>query len=121
MPAADPTDVVIIGAGVIGCAIATELARRGHRTVNVERGAAAGAVLLGIAVWELCRKRVPTPERPVETTDGQQVIYVQAPVEQAQKPEREIRYRRPVPAAIARQRAHFAAEGRKMRARQRRQ
>jgi len=84
-------------------------------------GAAAGAVLLGIAVWELCCKRMPTPERPVETSHGQQVIYVQAPVEAAQKPEREIRYRRPVPAAIARQRAHFAAEGRKMRARQRRQ
>ncbi|MEL6691904.1 MAG: hypothetical protein AAFQ12_02580 [Pseudomonadota bacterium] len=84
-------------------------------------GAAAGAVLLGIAVWELCRKRAQTPERPVEKTDAQQVIYVQAPVDAAPKPEREIRYRKPIPAAIARQRAHFAAEGRKMRARQRRQ
>ena len=35
-------DVLIIGAGVIGCAIALELSRRGHRTLNVERGPAAG-------------------------------------------------------------------------------
>lgn len=84
-------------------------------------GAAAGAVLLGIAVWELCRKRAPSRETVAETSDGQQVIYVQAPMEPAQTAERQVRHRRPVPAAIARQRAHFAAEGRKMRARQRRQ
>lgn len=84
-------------------------------------GAAAGAVLLGIAVWELCRKRAQKPDLPTETTGAQQVIYVQAPVDAAQKPERKQHYRRPIPAAIARQRAHFAAEGRKMRARQRRQ
>jgi sarcosine oxidase subunit beta len=42
MPVSTDQDVVVIGAGVIGCAIATELSRRGHRTVNVERGPAAG-------------------------------------------------------------------------------
>lgn len=36
------SDVVIIGAGVIGCSIAVELSRRGHNTVNLERGPAAG-------------------------------------------------------------------------------
>ncbi|MFN3212627.1 MAG: hypothetical protein ACE37M_05970 [Henriciella sp.] len=84
-------------------------------------GAAAGAVLLGIAVWELCKKRAQPTASPMETQAGQQVIYVQAPVDPTQIKERQIHYRRPVPAAIARQRAHFAAEGRKMRARQRRQ
>lgn len=85
-------------------------------------GAAAGAVLLAIAVWELCRK--PAPKKPLETVDqsGQQVIYVQAPIAEASaQPKRHGRHRGPMPAAIARQRAHFAAEGRKMRERQRRQ
>ncbi|RZV42907.1 MAG: FAD-binding oxidoreductase [Acidimicrobiales bacterium] len=36
-------DVVIIGAGVIGCALAVELARRGQRTLNVDKAGAAGA------------------------------------------------------------------------------
>jgi len=36
-------DVVIIGAGVIGCALALELSRRGHRTLNVDKADAAGA------------------------------------------------------------------------------
>jgi sarcosine oxidase subunit beta len=35
-------DVVVIGAGVIGAAIALELARRGYRTLNVDRNPAAG-------------------------------------------------------------------------------
>ncbi len=35
-------DAVIIGAGVIGCAIALDLARRGLRTLNVDRGPAPG-------------------------------------------------------------------------------
>ncbi len=82
-------------------------------------GAAAGAVLLGIAVWELCRKPKAKPQTQVVTEDGQQVVYVQAPAaEPEKKPVR--RYRTPVPAAIARQRAHFAAEGRRMMERQRR-
>ncbi len=36
-------DVIIIGAGVIGCALALELSRRGHRTLNIDKAAAAGA------------------------------------------------------------------------------
>lgn len=36
-------DVIIIGAGVIGCALALELSRRGHRTVNVDKASAAGS------------------------------------------------------------------------------
>ncbi len=36
-------DVLIVGAGVIGCSIATELARRGHRTLNLDRGRSAGS------------------------------------------------------------------------------
>ncbi|MEL6727763.1 MAG: hypothetical protein AAFP81_18370 [Pseudomonadota bacterium] len=83
-------------------------------------GAAGGALLLGIAVWELCRK----PKQPAATKevdpDHQQVVYVQAPDPAATaKPVAKHKYRRPVPAAIARQRAHFAAEGRKMMARRR--
>jgi sarcosine oxidase subunit beta len=35
-------DAVIIGAGVIGCAIALDLARRGFKTLNVDRGPAPG-------------------------------------------------------------------------------
>lgn len=83
-------------------------------------GAAAGAVLLGIAVWELCRKPKPVAAQPKPVgEDAPQVVYVQAPL-----PETEVKqkrtHRKPVPAAIARQRAHFAAEGRRMMARQRR-
>jgi sarcosine oxidase subunit beta len=36
-------DAVIIGAGVIGAAIAVELSRRGYRTLNVDKLSAAGA------------------------------------------------------------------------------
>ena len=83
-------------------------------------GAAAGAVLLGIAVWELCRKPKRKPEPTVEHVPGEpQVVYVQAPTPEPNKPKKR-NIRRPVPAAIARQRAHFAAEGRRMMARQRR-
>jgi sarcosine oxidase subunit beta len=35
-------DVVIIGAGVIGAAVALELSRKGYRTLNVDRNPAAG-------------------------------------------------------------------------------
>ncbi len=35
-------DVVVIGAGVIGCAVGYELARRGFRCVNVDRAPTAG-------------------------------------------------------------------------------
>ena len=86
---------------------------------GVVAGAGAGAILLGIAVWELCRKRKRQlkPEPVVQPAEGQQVVYVQAP---APEPDKKRKYRKPVPAAIARQRAHFAAEGRRMMARQRR-
>ena len=36
-------DVVIIGTGVLGCAIALELSRRGVRTLNVDKAPVAGA------------------------------------------------------------------------------
>jgi sarcosine oxidase subunit beta len=36
-------DAVVIGAGVMGCAIAFELSKRGVRTLNVDAGPAAGA------------------------------------------------------------------------------
>jgi sarcosine oxidase, subunit beta len=36
-------DVVIIGAGVLGCSIAFELAKRGHRPLVLDKGPAAGA------------------------------------------------------------------------------
>jgi len=39
----DAADVVIIGAGVIGCALALELARRGYRTINVDKAGSAGS------------------------------------------------------------------------------
>ncbi|GAB4137425.1 MAG: hypothetical protein Tsb0016_02620 [Sphingomonadales bacterium] len=35
--------VIIIGAGVIGCAVALELSRRGYQTLNIDKNAAAGA------------------------------------------------------------------------------
>ncbi|MEM7275794.1 MAG: FAD-dependent oxidoreductase [Actinomycetota bacterium] len=37
-----PHAAVIIGAGVIGCSIATDLARRGHAVTVIDRGAGAG-------------------------------------------------------------------------------
>ena len=39
----EEADIVIIGAGVIGCGPALELSRRGHRTINVDKASAAGA------------------------------------------------------------------------------
>ena len=38
----DRYDVVVIGAGVIGAAIAFEMAKQGHRTLNLEKHPAAG-------------------------------------------------------------------------------
>ncbi|MGI8571467.1 MAG: FAD-dependent oxidoreductase [Solirubrobacteraceae bacterium] len=40
--AQEKQDAVIVGAGVIGSAIAFELGRRGYRTLNVDRLPAAG-------------------------------------------------------------------------------
>ena len=36
-------DVIIIGAGIIGCSIAFELSKRGLRTLNVDTLSAAGS------------------------------------------------------------------------------
>jgi len=81
-------------------------------------GAAAGALLLGIAVWELCRTRQPAEATVADPTPDSRLAEMPA-VQPATKSKPKPRYRTPVPAAIARQRAHFAAEGRKMRARRR--
>lgn len=43
MPTIDECDVVVIGAGVLGCSVAHELARRGLRTIDVDRHGQAGA------------------------------------------------------------------------------
>ena len=80
-------------------------------------GAAAGAVLLGIAVWELCARPKPLPEKAADSVDTAPLILATPAAAPPAKPKR--RYRTPVPAAIARQRAHFALEGRKMMARRR--
>ena len=37
------TDVIIIGAGIIGCAIAYEMSKQGYRTLNIDKLSAAGA------------------------------------------------------------------------------
>lgn len=82
-------------------------------------GAAAGALLLAIAVWELCRTPKPKQPKIVKTAaDVPAQTIAPEPTEVRKQPN--IRHARPVPAAVARQRAHFAAEGRKMMARQRR-
>ena len=36
------TDVIVIGAGVIGCAIAFELAKKGFKTLNIDKLPTAG-------------------------------------------------------------------------------
>ncbi len=84
-------------------------------------GAAAAATLLALAVWVL-RKRKPKLEKPAAekvmiADPDMQVVYVPAKPDQPKRPVRAM----PVPAAIARQRAHFAAEGRKMMAKRQRQ
>src|SRR5262249_61357545 len=40
--AARPADVVVVGGGLVGCAVARELARRGLHPALVERGELAG-------------------------------------------------------------------------------
>lgn len=83
-------------------------------------GAAAGALLLLLAVWEL-RFRKPKPVAAAPTTNDlqtqvelqqEQLLALKALTEQAHPPKR-----KPVPAAIARQRASFAYHGRKMKSR----
>ena len=73
-------------------------------------GAAAGAVLLGIAVWLLRQGQKPKVKKVKE--EAVEAPAKIAPIVRPKKP-----MRRPVAPAIARQRAHFAAEGRKMMAR----
>ena len=38
----DQYDAIIVGAGVIGGAVAYELARRGHRTISIDKGPGPG-------------------------------------------------------------------------------
>ncbi len=80
-------------------------------------GAAAAAILLAIAVWNLRRRRRKLVKAVQPQPAAAEAIIAPPPVEP--KPKR-TRVYRPVPAAIARQRAHFAAEGRRMLERQRR-
>ncbi len=78
-------------------------------------GAAAGAILLAIAVWNLRRRKLKQPETIAAAPQLAPIIAQPAPTTPPKpKP------RKPVPPAIARQRAFFAAEGQRMLARQRR-
>jgi hypothetical protein len=79
-------------------------------------GAAAAALLLGIAVWQLTQKpKQQKPDKePAETAPVIVAPRVATPETLVQK------RRKPVAPAIARQRAAWAAEGRRMLARQRR-
>ncbi len=82
-------------------------------------GAAAGALLLAIAVWQLTQRAKPVPAQTAPVAGEEpQIVYVAAPAQES-KPKVKRHVRSQVPAAIARQRAHFAQEGRKMRARRR--
>lgn len=79
-------------------------------------GAAAAAILLGIAAWNLRRRvRKPTPAPAAEAP-----VLVVSPAAPEPAPKAKPKYRKPIPAAIARQRALFAADGRRMLERQRR-
>lgn len=83
-------------------------------------------VLLGASVL-LLRQRKATPVGEIEedgdtvslTKDQFDALIARQDVNEAPAPAKPVpvRHRGPVPAAIARQRAHFAAEGRRMRAR----
>lgn len=83
--------------------------------------------LLGLAVLHLRLRKVrPAAIAEAETENGQVVLSQEQfealmartePKTHPEPAEPKLRRRRPVPAAIARQRAHFAAEGRRMRAR----
>ncbi len=44
-------DAIIIGTGIIGGAIGLELARRGSRTLNVDKLPAAGTAVLLHRIW----------------------------------------------------------------------
>ena len=88
-----PTDVVVLGGGIIGCALAEELARRGQRVVVIERGLAAGLEASSAAAgilsaqmdvpepgpfFELCqesRRRYPQWIKRLERASGLELDY----------------------------------------------
>ncbi|RIJ17458.1 hypothetical protein D1227_04320 [Henriciella mobilis] len=83
-------------------------------------------LLLGLAVLHLRLRKVRPAAIAADEEDGQVVLSQEQfealmartePKANPEPAEPKPRRRRPVPAAIARQRAHFAAEGRRMRAR----
>ena len=79
-------------------------------------GAAAAALLLGIAVWQLTQKR---KQQAPDAEPVQEQPVIVAPIV-TDAPKSTPKRRKPVAPAIARQRAAWAAEGRRMLARQRR-
>lgn len=85
-------------------------------------GAALTAIILGIAVWNLRyrdkEKSAPKPLQP-NPDDTPQTIITGPQTSKKTKSEKPKRHG-PVPAAIARQRAQFAADGRRMLAKQHR-
>ena len=97
-------------------------------------GMVAGGIviigLLGLAVLLLRQRKVRVADSDIKTEDGQvtlsqeqfDALVARGDGQPRPEPAREKprHYRRPVPAAIARQRAHFAAEGRRMRERRNR-
>lgn len=88
-------------------------------------GACVGALLLMFAVWELRLRRARPPAEAVAEDAPlvlSQPVLVSEPLPDARKRPVPSKPTRPafVPAAIARQRASFAAHGRKMNARRRR-
>jgi multisubunit Na+/H+ antiporter MnhC subunit len=82
-------------------------------------GAAVTAVLLGLAIWNLRTRKTVSQEAnaPEATPIENAPIIVATPTQPIPKKRKR---RGPVPAAIARQRAQFAADGRRMLAKQRR-
>jgi sarcosine oxidase, subunit beta len=62
-------DAVVIGAGIIGSSIATELARRGLRTINIERLAAAGSGSTSYSSG-ICRMMYSVPDSVAFAWEG---------------------------------------------------
>ncbi|MEQ8557624.1 MAG: hypothetical protein RIB03_04835 [Henriciella sp.] len=92
-------------------------------------GGAIITLLLGYAVLMLRRRKLPAGLPETDEEDGKVTLSQEqfdalvartAPSVTPELITEKPRRRRPVPAAIARQRAHFAAEGRRMRARRER-
>jgi glycine oxidase len=113
-----PTDVLILGGGVIGCALAEELCRRGQRVTLIERaivGAEASSAAAGILsaqmdvprpgpFFDLCqaaRRAYPGWIRRIERLSGARVdyaangvLYLAASRAQAERMERRARWQR---------------------------